>query len=125
MKTVTISNLSRPEIQPILAGYCSSFACQLRGLMFYDRIPVGQGLLLAYAKDDRLNSTIHMMNMRFDLCVVWIDLADQVVDVRLAQRGWHVYTPRTAASKVLEMETAHMEDFKIGEKVHIDDAQPA
>ena len=124
MKTVLITNLTQPEVKPIRAGFCASFLCQLRGLMFRKAIPAGQGLLLVQKNEDRLSAGIHMMFMRFDICAVWINKAGEVVDVRYARRWALAYVPRAAASYVLELDVSHINDFSIGDKVRIDDAQP-
>jgi uncharacterized membrane protein (UPF0127 family) len=61
-----------------------------------------------------------MMFMRFDICAVWINKACEVVDARYARRWGLAFAPRKAASYVLELNTAHMDDFCIGDKVRID-----
>lgn len=122
MKTVIITNQSRPQVKSIRAGYCDSFLCQLRGLMFRKSIAVGVGLLLVNKKQDRVGAGIHMLNMRFDICVVWINQAGEVVDVSYAQRWRLAYTPHAPACYVLELNTEHINDFNIGDKVQIDAA---
>ncbi|OGO70256.1 MAG: hypothetical protein A2Z49_09160 [Chloroflexi bacterium RBG_19FT_COMBO_56_12] len=122
MKTVIISNLTQSQVRPIQAGYCASFLCQLRGLMFRESIPAGEGLLLVQKKDDKLSATIHMMFMRFDICAVWMNKACEVVDVRYARRWGLAFAPRTAACYVLELNAARINDFCIGDKVHIDES---
>jgi uncharacterized membrane protein (UPF0127 family) len=122
MKTVTITNLTQAHGKTIRAGYCESFLCQLRGLMFRESISSGEGLLLVQKKEDKLSSSIHMMFMRFDICAVWINKACEVVDVRYARRWGLAFAPRSAALYVLELNTAHMDDFRIGDKVRIDAA---
>jgi uncharacterized membrane protein (UPF0127 family) len=122
MKTVHISNLTQPKVKSIRAGYCASFVCQLRGLMFRESIPAHEGLLLVQKSEDRLSATIHMMFMRFDICAVWINKACEVVDVRYARRWGLAFTPRTAACCVLELNAARINDFCIGDKVRIDES---
>jgi hypothetical protein len=124
MKTVIITNLNQPQSPTIRADYCSSFFCHLRGLMFRQSISSGAGLLLVQKKDDKINATIHMMFMWFDLCVVWINQACQVVDVQHAHRWGIAFTPRAPAAYVLELHTDHLNDFQIGDKVRIDELLP-
>ena len=121
MKTVLITNITQSQVKPIRAGYCASFLCQLRGLMFRESIPAGEGLLLVQKKDDKLGASIHMMFMRFDICAVWINQACEVVDVRYAPRWGLAFAPRASACYILEMNTAHLNDFSIGDKVSIDE----
>lgn len=124
MKTVIITNLNQPQGSIIRAKYCTSFLCHLRGLMFRQSIPPEEGLLLVQKKDDKINATIHMMFMRFDLCVVWINQAYQVVDVQHAHRWGLAFTPRSPATFVLELHTDHINDFHTGDKVRIHETQP-
>jgi uncharacterized membrane protein (UPF0127 family) len=125
MKTVNISNLTQPQVKSIRAGYCATFLCQLRGLMFRESIPTSEGLLLVQKGEDKLSATIHMMFMRFDICAVWINKACEVVDVRYARRWGLAYAPRAAAGYVLELNAARINDFCIGDKVSIDEPVPS
>lgn len=85
--------------------------------MFCPVLSSHEGLLLVQKRDSRLGSAIHMLWMRIDLAVFWINLSLQVVDVRLA-RHWHtVYFPRWPASYVLEVQVERLNDFQIGEYV--------
>jgi uncharacterized membrane protein (UPF0127 family) len=124
MKLVTIHNLTRPKTQPLVAGYCSSFICRLRGLMFRRSLPENWGLLLVQSRDSRMDSSIHMLAMWIDLAVVWITDSGEVVDVRQARRWRPAYFPRRPARYVLEMAVAHLEDFHIGEKVRFEETHP-
>jgi len=122
MKYAAIQNTSRPIPQPILARYCSSFLCQLRGLMFRRSLPPYHGLLLVQGRDSRLDSSIHMLFMWMDLTVVWINTAGEIVDVRLAKRWRPAYVSRRPARYVLEMPVEYGKYFQVGEKVRIDEA---
>ena len=117
---VRITNTSQPHSHPIRARYCASFWCQLRGLMFRRAMPPGEGLLLVQRRDSRLDASIHMLFMWIDLAVVWINSNEQVVDVRLARRWRLAYLPARPARYVLEMPAEHLRDFKIGDRVSIE-----
>ena len=119
MKTVTITNISKPEAVPMQAGYCSSFLCRLRGLMFRREMDFEHSLLLVQSKDSVLDSGIHMMFVWFDLAVVWITDGGEVVDVRLAKAWAPAILPRKAARYVLEMPADHLNDFQIGDQVKL------
>lgn len=123
MKTVIVHNLTRPTSTAIQAGYGASFMARLRGLMFRRRLPAGQGLLLVYGRDSRMDASIHMLGMFFDLAVVWINDAMQVVDVRLARRGRPAYFPVRPARYVLELPVDHLPDFVIGDQVQFEHAE--
>ncbi|MBN2147610.1 MAG: DUF192 domain-containing protein [Anaerolineales bacterium] len=122
MKFVTIHNLSRPQVQPVLAGYCKSFFCQLRGLMFCKHLSSDKGLLLVQGRQSRLDSSIHMFFMRFDICAVWISSNHLVVDMRLARRWYPAYLPQKPAQYVLELHADRFNDFQIGDQIRFDDA---
>ena len=122
MKYLTITNLTNSQVQPVVAHYCASFLCQLRGLMFRRSLPASEGLLLVQSKDSRLDSSIHMMFMWIDLAIVWINNANEVVDVRLARRWRLAYVSQQPARYVLELNVARLDDFKVGDKLQFSEA---
>ncbi len=118
MKYIQISNLSQPQKTPIVAKYCQSFFCQLRGLMFTKSLPEHHGLLLVQGSDSRINSSIHMMFMWMDLAVIWVNNELEVVDAVLARRWKLAYLPKQPARYVLEANVAKLGDFNIGDRVN-------
>jgi uncharacterized membrane protein (UPF0127 family) len=125
MRTIRIINQAHLEAQPILAKYCKSFLCQLRGLMFTSSLAANSGLLLVQGSESRLNASIHMMFMRMDLAVIWMDKANTVVDKVLARRWKLMYVPRKAALYVLETGVEKLSEFNIGDKVNFEEAPEA
>jgi murein DD-endopeptidase MepM/ murein hydrolase activator NlpD/uncharacterized membrane protein (UPF0127 family) len=105
---VIIHNLSRPLPQPIIARYCASFFCRLRGLTFRRQIPIHWGLLLVQKRDSRVDASIHMLGVWTDLAVIWINSAEEVVDIKLARRWRLAYLPERPARYVLELAPAHL-----------------
>ena len=124
MKYAIINNLTRPTTQPVRAGFCASFACRLRGLMFHRILDEEESLLLVQGRDSVLDSSIHMMFVSFDLAVVWINTANEVVDVQLARSWKPAYLPKKAARYVLEMHASRLNKFRIGDKVKIEQENP-
>ena len=122
MKYVTLANLSQPHTQPIVARYCTSFLCQLRGLMFTHDLAPDRGLLLVQGRDSRLDASIHMLFMAMELAVIWINAQNEVVDTRLARRWRLAYVPQQPARFVLEAHPDRLADFNIGDKVSIHEA---
>jgi uncharacterized membrane protein (UPF0127 family) len=61
-----------------------------------------------------------MLFVWIDLAVVWINTAQQVVDVRLARRWRPAYLPARPARYVLEISPEHLEDFCIGDQLHFE-----
>jgi uncharacterized membrane protein (UPF0127 family) len=123
MKYINIVNQTHPASNPILAKYCQSFLCQLRGLMFTKTLHENHGLLLVQSSDSRLNSSIHMMFMWMDLAVIWISNEYVVVDLVLARRWKLAYFPKQAAKYVLETGVSHLSNFNIGDKVRFDEIE--
>ena len=117
MKYIRIVNQTRPEVKPMRAKYCQSFLCQLRGLMFTPALPENEGLLLVQGSDNRLNASIHMMFMRMDLAVFWINSEFFVVERVLARRWKLGYIPKSPARYVLETSVSSLNDYNIGDKV--------
>jgi uncharacterized membrane protein (UPF0127 family) len=122
VKNIKVINQTQQTSKPILAKYCQSFFCQLRGLMFKKNIPDDQGLLLVQSSDSKVNSSIHMMFMRMDLAVIWINSDYTVVDRVLAHRWKLVYFPSYPAKYVLETGISHIDEFSIGDKVYFEDS---
>jgi len=85
--------------------------------MFHPPIPTDGGVLLVEDRDGKVNATIHMFFMRFDICVVWINDAHEVVDVQLARRWRPAYAPAKPARYILETHVSQMDNFKIGDQV--------
>jgi uncharacterized protein len=121
MRYIRVFNQTQAEIKPIRAKYCQSFFCQLRGLMFIPTLPEYEGLLLVQGADSRMNSSIHMMFMRIDLAVIWINSEFTVVERVLAHRWKMGYIPKQPAKYVLETNVSRLNDFNIGDKVSFEE----
>ncbi len=115
MRFLNIQNLSNPLSSPIHAGICESFFQKLRGLMFYPSIAVHEGRLFIEKEESKLNASIHMFFMQFDITVVWINHKHEVVDVVLARRWRPYYAPAHPAQYTLEVNAVHFNDFKSGD----------
>ena len=120
MKTVLVNNHTHPLPQPLRAGYCVSFLCQLRGLTFRRSLDPQDGLVLVQSHDSRLEASIHMLGVIFDLAIVWINSAGVVVDCCLAKRWRPVYSPKSPARYVLEVVPERLEQFQVGDQVSFD-----
>jgi len=121
VKYVRVINQTSQASSPILAKYCQSFTCQLRGLMFTRNLGDDQGLVLVQGKDSIINATIHMMFMQIDLAVIWINSDFSVVDTVLAKKWKLAYRPKQAARYVLETGVPHLAEFHIGDKIRFDE----
>ena len=114
---ILIRNLTRPVQDPARIRKCETFACRLRGLMFRHHLDANEGLLLGIGRDSRLDSSIHMFFVPFDLAVFWIDSALYVVDKRLAKSWAPAYFPAKAARYTLEIHPDRFGDYNVGDQV--------
>ena len=114
---LVVHNLAHPIQDPPRIQLCTSFACRLRGLMFRSRLGADEGLLLGISRDSRVDSSIHMFFVPFDLAVFWINSEMRVVD-KLIARSWRpAYFPAQAARYTLEVHPDRLGDYAIGDNV--------
>lgn len=116
-RPITVQNLSRKLDKPASVGYCDSFLCKLRGLMFRSRLAPDDGLLLVEKRDSRLDTSIHMLFVPFDLAVIWINSDMTVVDKIIAKSWKPAYFPKADAKFTLEIHPDRWADYEIGDKV--------
>jgi uncharacterized membrane protein (UPF0127 family) len=121
-KTIAIKNRNRAIEGALLIKYCDTFFTQLRGLTFRARLERDEGLLLVGRRDSRLDSSIHMFFVPFDLSVIWINSRLQVVDKVLARSWRPAYFSKQPAKYVLEVHPDRWGDFEIGDGVEFKDA---
>lgn len=121
-KYISIENRDRRTDGGLRIKYCDTFLTQLRGLSFRTRLPLDEGLLLVGRRDSRLDSSIHMLFVRFDLSVIWIDSDMRVVDKILARAWRPAYFPKKPARYALEIHPQRWEEFQIGDRVKFTDA---
>ena len=119
---ITITNLSRQLEQPARVGYGDSFLVRLRGLMFRSRLDPNEGLLLVEKRDSRLDTSIHMFFVPFDLAVFWINSDKTIVDKVIAKSWKPAYFPKADAKYTLEIHPDRWGDYEIGDKVEFNDA---
>ncbi len=122
MKNKTIINQSNSDCLPITAKYCDTFLCRFRGLMMQKSILPDEGVLLVESTESKLNASIHMLFMNFDIAAIWINDDLQVVDTVLAKRWKVQYSPQSPASYILETHPARLSDFQVGDQLRLDDA---
>lgn len=117
MRDVKVVNDTRPLPAELRAGYCSSFFCLLKGLMFRKSIPEDWGLLLVYPTDSIVNTSIHMFFVPFDLGVIWVNGENEVVDAARVRRWFGLKAPQKPARYILEIVPERLDEFKIGDTV--------
>ena len=121
-KTITIENKNRPTQGILRIKYCDTFLSQLRGFTLRSALSPEEGLLLVGARDSRVESSIHMLFVSFDLSVVWISSGMRVVDKILAKSWRPAYFSKQPARYVLEIHPERWTDFEIGDGVEFKDA---
>ena len=120
---IFIRNLNQPNLSPARVKYCDSFLCRLRGLTFRDCLDLDDGLLLVQGtRDSRVDSSIHMLFVPFDLNVVWINMNMTVVDKVIAKPWRPAYLSAQPARYVLEIHPDRWDEYQIGDKVEFQDA---
>jgi uncharacterized membrane protein (UPF0127 family) len=121
-KFVTVENKNRSIRGPLRVKYCNTFFTQLLGLTFRSQLSREEGLLLVGTRDSRIDSSIHMLFVPFDLSVIWINSAMQVVDKVLAKPWRPAYFSKQPAKYALEIHPERWGDFEIGDGVEFKDA---
>ena len=116
-KFISIENKNRSIGGNLSIKLCDTFLTQLRGLTFRTHLARDEGLILAGKRDSRLDSSIHMLFVVFDLTVVWINSDMKVVDKILAKPWRPAYFAKAPAKYVLEIHPDRWENFQIGDVV--------
>lgn len=116
MKLVKIYNSKSPTLL-FSAKYCKSYADKLMGLMFKKSIDPGYGIILAESAESKINSSIHMLFMNFDITVLWLDKNLVIVDKVLAKKWKLAYFPSQPAQYTIELHESRYNDFSIGDKL--------
>jgi uncharacterized membrane protein (UPF0127 family) len=121
-KHISIENKNRGIAGPLQIKYCDSFLTQLRGFTLHPSLSRDEGLVLVGTRDSRLDSSIHMLFVSFDLAVIWINANMQVVDKVLAKSWRPAYFSKQPAKYVLEVHPDRWEEFQIGDTVQFKNA---
>ena len=121
-RTISIDNVNRRIEGALRIKYCDTFLTQLRGFTLRPRLAPDEGLVLVGRRDSRLDSSIHMFFVSFDLAVVWINSNMRVVDKVLAKSWKPAYFSKQPAKYVLEVHPDRWDEFQIGDRVQFKDA---
>lgn len=118
MKNVKISKPTEPSIE-VHVKYCDTFLSKFVGLMFVKELDLDRGIILVDHEESRINSSIHMLFMNFDILVLWLDKNLVVVDKVLAKKWKPAYLPKLPAQYVLELHPTKFSEFSIGDQLII------
>lgn len=117
-KSVKIINKANPSFQ-IKSKVCNDFYSSFRGFMFTRAIDDFFGLLFINKQESRIDTSIHMLFMNFDLTVLWLDRSFKIIDKVLARKWRLAYIPSRPAQYVLEIHPNRYQDFSIGDCLEI------
>jgi len=92
--------------------------------MFRREIPADWGLLLVQSTESIVNAAIHMVAVPFDLGVVWINSAGEVVDTAVAKAWVGIKSPTKPARFILEVRPEHLGKFNQGDKINFVEITP-
>ena len=95
--------------------WCDSFGSKLRGFTFRRALSSADGLVLVEKSDSRLTTSIHMFFVFFDLGVIWVNEAGEVVDALVARPWRPSYAPQSPARYVIELHPSLLEQVQIGD----------
>ena len=115
-KSVKIINKANPSFQ-IKSKVCNDFYSSFRGFMFTRAIDDFFGLLFINKQESRIDTSIHMLFMNFDLTVLWLDRSFKIIDKVLARKWRLAYIPSRPAQYVLEINASHINDFHMGDQL--------
>lgn len=85
--------------------------------MFAKTLNPDQGVILVEDTESRINTSIHMLFMNFDLTILWVDAEMIVVDKVLAKKWVPFYFPKVPAQYVIELHSSQFPHFSIGDKL--------
>lgn len=103
------------------AKWCSTFAAKLRGFTFRRQLGLEDGLVLVEKSENRLNTAIHMLFVSFDLGVIWVNSAGQVVDTVVAKPWRLSYAPKAPAQYVIELHPTLLNQVKVGDLIEFEE----
>lgn len=112
-----IRHLGRDEILIDRARWCDTFWSKFRGYSWQRSLPPGDALVLVEPGDSRVGSAIHMLFMFFDLGVIWVNEAGDVVD-KVHALPWRLsYAPQAPARYAIEAAPALLAAVAVGDKL--------
>jgi len=103
--------------------WCDSFGSKLRGFTFRRSLSPADGLVLGEKSDSRLSTAIHMLFVFFDLGVIWVNEAGEVVDVVVARPWRPSYAPQAPARYVIELHPSLLPQVRLGDHLQFLDKE--
>ena len=116
MKIAKIKKLSTP-FTVVNVKYCDTFLSRLIGLMLSRKLKNDCGIILVEKNETRINTTIHMMFMNYDITVLWLDKQMVVIDKVLAKKWVPIYIPKKPAQYIIELHHSKFSEYSIGDRL--------
>lgn len=116
MKIVKIRKSSSPS-KVVNVKYCDTLLSKLIGLMFSRKLETDHGIVLVENNETRINTSIHMMFMNYDITVLWLDKQWVIIDKILARKWVPIYIPKKPAQYVVELHHSKFSEYSIGDKL--------
>jgi uncharacterized membrane protein (UPF0127 family) len=114
-----IENITAPFQKTLHMKLCTGFFDRFKGLMFNKDLGENECIILDEGTESKLNTSIHMFFMVFNIAVVWADKNWKVVDVKLARKWKPFYAPSNPARYVLEARAGWLSSFHKGDQLRI------
>jgi len=89
--------------------------------MFSKNLKHDSGVILVEKKESRVNTSIHMMFMNYDITVLWLDKHMVIVDKILAKKWAPIYISKKPAQYIIELHHSKLTEYMIGEKLELID----
>ncbi len=118
MTIIQIENLSSHFSEPLTGKLCTGFFDRFKGLMFNQNLGTNECIILDEGTESKINTSIHMFFMHYDIAVIWVDRNLKVIDVQLAKRWKPYYASSEPARYVLETRTGWLKSFQKGDQLH-------
>ncbi len=102
--------------------YCSSSSSRREGLLSLDHLEREEGILMEMPESRRgkkgFITSIHMLGMRFPICIAWFDDQGKVVHSIVAKPWGLYYGSPKRAWYVLEVHPESISDLGVGVEVN-------
>jgi uncharacterized membrane protein (UPF0127 family) len=85
--------------------------------MFLKELKPDHGIILVENNETRINTTIHMLFMNYDLTVLWLDKQMVIIDKVLAKKWVPIYYSKKPAQYVVELHHSKFSEYSIGDKL--------
>jgi len=119
LKIIKISKVLDPSTI-VKVKLCETFWSKFIGLMFLKDLKPSEGIVLVENSESKLNTSIHMLFMNFDISVLWLDHQLVIVDKVLAKKWTPFYFPKKPAQYVVELHQSKFSEYSIGDKLSIE-----